>query len=83
MIIVTLQLRSARGRQHDKNLGTVLIANDGTGNAGRGHYNVVTSRGPRAKKHHGRVENFPRDSRSALELLRRALNAVHENGELL
>ena len=38
MIIVTVELRSAISRSRDKVLGRLTIANDGTGDASRGHY---------------------------------------------
>lgn len=82
MIVVTIELRSAVSRDRDKVLGVVGIANDGTGDADRASYDAVASRGPRGKSYVGRVEGFPKKSRSALELLRRALNAMHENGGL-
>jgi hypothetical protein len=83
MIVAEIRLQSARGASRNRKLGVVLIANDGSSNDGRvGHYTVAASRGPRGKVYEARVENFPRHSRSALELLRRALNAIHDAGGL-
>lgn len=82
MIVVELHLKSAVSTTRDRLLGKVLIANDGTGLKNRGYYEVRAFRPTSLRLHKGRVENFPRKSRSALELLRRALNALHDNGGL-
>ncbi|HEV8383016.1 MAG TPA: hypothetical protein VGQ29_15620 [Gemmatimonadales bacterium] len=81
MIVVTLDLRSALSSSRSRRLATITIANDGTGEDGRGNYHVMAQRrGGRAR--FAGVRHFPRRSRSALELLRRALNALDENGGL-
>lgn len=82
MIVVDIRLKSAVARSRDRLLGKVLIANDGTGLKNRGYYEVRAFRPTSLRLHKGRVENFPRRSRSALELLRRALNALDEAGGL-
>lgn len=82
MIRVLLSLQSARGRLHNRVLGIVLIANDGTGTAARGNYDVVARKGLKGFDRVSAVKDFPRKSQSALELLRRALNRLHEEGKL-
>lgn len=80
-VVVELRLVSAISRSRDRLLGKVVVANDGTGNRVTGNYNVGAFNGRSTKVRLGRVEAFPR-RRSALELLRRALNDLHEKGEL-
>lgn len=80
MIVVTLDLKSAISDDRSRRLGTVLIANEG-GDRRRANYDVRATRDGK-RVYNARVEAFPRGSRSALELLRRALNALHEKGEL-
>lgn len=80
MIVVEIVLRSAISRDRDRPLGTVEIGNV-SGTVDAGTYRV------RAQRPHGRervatVVGFPRKSKSALELLRRALNALHDRGDL-
>ena len=80
MIRVTLDLDSALGADRDRLLGTVNIINVG-GDAQRGNYTVMARNGS-GRLRYAVVKNFPRKSRTALELLRRALNALHEQGNL-
>lgn len=81
MISVRIDLGSAQSAARSRRLATVLIVNDGTGERGAGNYLVSATRDGR-RIYKADVKNFPRRSRSALELLRRALNAIHENGGL-
>lgn len=81
MIRVTLRLESAVDARRDRTLAVVNIANKGSGTAARGNYLVAARRGGGRTRFAG-VEGFPRRSRSALELLRRGLNALAEKGEL-
>ncbi len=82
MIRVTVELCSARGREHDKVLGVCQITNDGetsflSGGA-RGSYKVTLSKwAPKLKEiwMRGRVENFDRVSRGPWDLLYLALRA--------
>lgn len=80
MIVVEIVLRSAISRDRDRALGIVRIANVG-GTVQAGEYQVIAVR-PHGRPRVGRVVGFPRKSKSALELLRRALNALHEKGDL-
>lgn len=76
MIVVTVHLRSAVSSGRNRKLAIVTIANDGTGDAKTGHYNVAAKIGDRGKMRTGRVEGFPRKTKTVLELLRRALNEI-------
>lgn len=81
MILVDIVLHGAQtGRV--RRLGRVKIANDGTGGARRGNYVVVAWNGRSRRPRGGYVEGFPRRSRSALELVRRALNDLSAKGRL-
>jgi hypothetical protein len=83
MIRVHIELESARGPHRDRTLGWVIIRNDGTSHSlSRGNYTVEARRPGGRRERVTAVRNFPRQSRSALELLRRALNALHEGGNL-
>jgi hypothetical protein len=82
MIRVHIELESALSPHRDRTLGWVTITNDGTSHSpSRGNY-TVEARRPGGRERVTAVRNFPRQSRSALELLRRALNALHEGGNL-
>lgn len=84
MIVVTVQLDSANGEEHDKQLFTMIIGNDGSGTPRFGNYNVFlgrrTSRDPmqivRNPLRRGRVEHHARRSTHVGTLIRRALEAV-------
>lgn len=86
MIVCDVMLVSALGRHRDRQLGRIVISNIGTGTATRGNYVVMAGRGKPTGKpkrtYSAMVNDFPRKSRSGLELLRRALNALHKQGEL-
>ncbi len=56
-------------------LGQVDIWNDATGTGTRGNYRFCV-RGKRKVLAEGEIKDFPRKSRSALELLRRCLEAA-------
>jgi len=76
MIEVRVMLRSAFGSHRDKVLGTMTIANDGSGTHTCGHYNVTARVGQRGKLRTGRVENFSRQSNTGMALVLRALKAT-------
>ena len=74
MIKVTIELWPHGYEANKLLLGTILIANTGTGTKSRGNYDVVLMN----KKHTkplriGRVENFPRLSKNVYHLLKKAL----------
>ena len=74
MIKVTVELLPGGGEEGRKVLSEVFIYNDLTGTLRRGNYRVKRHRfGP----DDAQVLNFPRQSYSALELVRRALEALH------
>ena len=74
MVKITVELVSARGREHDKVLGVGYISNDATGEDSLGHYNVKLMRADnRGSWREGRVENFPRLRLGCWDLLFRAL----------
>jgi hypothetical protein len=76
MIKVKIVLHSARTGEKSL-LGDVVIWNDGTGTTKRGNYGFLV-RGRKATKilAKGEVRDFPRKSRTAVELLKRCLNAI-------
>jgi hypothetical protein len=80
MIIVRIELRSARSENRNRPLGAMTVANIG-GTATRGDYAYALQR-PGGRVRQGEVKGFPRKQKSALELLRRCLNDLHERGEL-
>lgn len=80
MIRVTVDLYSAISRTRSHTLARVTIGNDLTGGPTRGNYVVRAQTGRRMRT--ARVVGFPRRSRSGLELLRRALNALAKEGRL-
>lgn len=82
MILVRVELESARGAKYNRVLGFAAIANDGKGTRTRGNYQIALQHGQRGEVRQTRVENFPRRSRSVFELLRRALNELERMGNL-
>lgn len=84
MIVVLAHLLNANGRDYDASLGSMTIVNTG-GTHDRGEYIVTLKKDPRrrGKLAVASVSDFPRRSLSTWELLRRALNDLHERGELL
>ena len=62
-------------------LGEVLIANDLTGTRERGTYRIMLRRGA-GKMRCTEVLDFPRKSSSVFQLLRWALNKLHEEKNL-
>ncbi len=75
MIIVKIELHSAiTGKMTE--IGRLKIANDGTGSAQCGNYNVqkIGMHGRKLKK--ARVENHARRSYTVWRLLRKALEAL-------
>lgn len=80
MILVKMQLVSAVSRSRDARLVTIEIYNDGTGTKTRGNYEfaIVGKKGRVLKK--GRVENWPRKSKSPCALLQRVINTAYPKG---
>lgn len=83
MIRVTVELRSARGRQYDEVLGVAEIVNDGIESrlthGTKGSYDVrITKRGKAASQtwKTGRVEGFMRRKYGAWDLLYLALKEI-------
>lgn len=77
MIRVHIELDSAiTGKT--RSLAFIAIRNDVTGTARRGNYTVIARQARGRKTYFASVKNFPRKSRSALELLRRALNELED-----
>lgn len=93
MIVIKIELWPHGDRRRKKNIGTVVIANDGTGTPTRGNYHCVAAgRGNRSTRppcrQFGRVVGFARKSRSAYDLLKLALEAMrpckdHDYGDAL
>lgn len=81
MITVTVALHSAVHPRRSRELASIVIVNDGTGNSRQGNYQVAATR-HRRRVYRASVQDFPRRSRSALELLRRGLNALAAQGAL-
>lgn len=78
MIVVHAQLLSAISASRDDTLCRVEIANDGTGTASRGNYEVrLFSRGECGRLvRTARVENYPRNAKPAWRLLAAAMAAL-------
>lgn len=81
MIVVTATLLNANGRDHDAGLGVFTIINNGAGSATQGDYDIHLKI-PGVPVKYGSVEDFPRLERGVWELLRLALNDLHERGQL-
>ena len=76
MLKVTIDLISANGSEYDKRLGTAIIYNDATGTPTRGNY-VAELHGQSGKLLHlTEVRDFPRKTRTAWDLLYRALDIM-------
>lgn len=80
MITVQVTLMSAQTGQ-SRSLGEVAISNTGDGTSSRGNY-VATLQRPGGRVRLTHVKNFPRKQKSAFELLRQALNALYDAGQL-
>ena len=78
MIRVTIELLPAGNESRKRHLGTVDIANDGTGTRGLGNYNVRLSRrgNPDSTWKTERINGFRRLKFGAYELLLLALAAT-------
>lgn len=84
MIVVTVDLLSARGSQHNKGLFTMVVVNDGSGDERTGNYKVFLGRRGVTDPHviiyqplrRGRVENHARQSTHVGTLIRKAMEAV-------
>ncbi len=77
MLRITIELLPYGSEAHKKHLGTMEIANDGTGGLSTGNYNVrLSKRGqPKTLWKVGRVLGFPRKRLGAYDLMLRALAA--------
>ncbi len=78
MIRVTIELWPRGDAARRKHLGTIDIANDGTGTPERGNYKVRLAgfKGAESTWRAGAVQGFPRRSRGPYDLLLRALAAT-------
>ena len=78
MISVTIEMLPAGDESRKRHLGTVIIANDGTGARGRGNYKVrLSMRGnPNSTWKTARITGFRRLQIGAYELLLLALAAT-------
>lgn len=78
MIVVRVELWPKGDEAKARPLGMVFVANDGTSRVrARGSYDVrAWGKKNRPLRRAGRVENFPRRSRTVFDLLRRALGAL-------
>lgn len=76
MLRVTVELLPLGVESKRRTLGTVTIANDGSGSATSGNYDVkvLSSNGRMLRR--GRVLRFPRKRLGATQLLLRALKAA-------
>lgn len=83
MLVVNMELMSARGAEHDRRLGTIIIDNIG-GTHARGNYRVRAYRkGHSFKKHgygnpirEGEVHNHARLAEPVWNLMAKALAAL-------
>lgn len=78
MIVVKVELHSARTGKVTE-VGRLLIANDGTGTPRRGNYTGVLLRRGSTKRvqRTARLLDYPRQSYTVWEFVRRMLNALH------
>jgi hypothetical protein len=77
VVVVTIEKHSGFGNQQKEVLGTMAIANDGSGTATVGHYtfSVVNRDGRRIIN--GTVRGFPRKQQGAWRLLKLALEQMY------
>lgn len=75
MIRVTIEMLPRGDETKKYHMGTIDIANDGTGTAERGNYKVKLAgfKSPHSRWREGAVRDFPRKSRGPYDLLLRAL----------
>ena len=78
MIRVTIDLLPHGSEERKSHLGTILIANDGTGTMTRGNYRATLSTRGKPKRIWRSVHltDFPRKALGAYDLLFRVLNAT-------
>jgi len=85
MLKVSIKLMSALGPDEDKKLGTMLIANDGTGTWTSGNYKYKIFKKGKVKStwRGGFIKKFPRTRLTAWDLLYRILRDTvgHRNLE--
>ena len=83
MLVVTFEIWPKGDKEKARQLGCIMLANDGTGTLEKGNYNVVASHtgkyfGTRAGAFkRGKVKGFPRKL-SPYRLLYRALENIGE-----
>lgn len=78
MIVVRASLISSIDSSRDASLGYLTICNDGSGTGSVGNYDVTLySRGRKPRKlRTARIEGWPRNSRSAWDLVVAAVESV-------
>lgn len=78
MIVVKIELHSAIHPSRSKEIGRMVISNDGTGTDELGSYNVeLMRRGTKDKVlRQGLIQNYPRHAYTVWELVRRALQVT-------
>lgn len=77
MIVITVQLKSARGRSEDKTLGVMEIWNDATGTETTGHYQFrIWKQGGKGVWQGGSVRNFPRKRLGCWDLMYRCFRSL-------
>jgi hypothetical protein len=76
VIVVEMNLQSALSNSRDRHLGSIRISNDGKPtNMTRHNYDVEVLGVKGQTIRRGRLENWPRDSKSPMQLLGAALDA--------
>ena len=77
MVVVRVELWPGGLELGKKSLGTMYLANDGTGTAGEGSYDVkIMKFDGKGTWREGRVEGFDRQRRGPWDLIQRALDAT-------
>lgn len=76
MIVVEMRLDSAISESRDRPLGSLRISNDGEPTSAARHNYDVEVLGVKGQTiRRGRLENWPRDAKSPMQLLAAALDA--------
>lgn len=83
MIRVTMELIPHGNPTNVQHLGTVHIANDGTGSQSFGNYNVTALGKTKKVFAHAKVIKHPRKGEIPLRLLYKSLKAIFENEPLI
>ncbi len=76
MIRVTVDLVSAVHESRSRHLGTLILANDGTGTETKGNYDAAFSGASGGAGKRGRVLDYPRQAVAIWNLVRRACEAA-------